>query len=174
MLDILLDLGDSMPLVGGKHFRPYELYRKALGAPDLPMWRLNRALHYLEQRKQIKIVQKRNKKFIKLTSKGKLKALMNRLETGFRKDVKWDGKFRLIIWDIPELTRKQRDHLRLFVKSLGFYMLQQSVFITPYPLPASAVEYLQESKLLPYIRFLRVDKVDNDKLLRKHFALGKT
>lgn len=46
---------------------------------------------------------------------------------------KWDGKWRLVAFDIPEKRRYLRDHLRTHLIRLGFYPLQQSVWLFPHP-----------------------------------------
>jgi phenylacetic acid degradation operon negative regulatory protein len=45
---------------------------------------------------------------------------------------KWDKKWRIVIFDIPQEMHNQRNWLRKKLKSLGFYMLQKSVFVFPY------------------------------------------
>lgn len=46
---------------------------------------------------------------------------------------KWDGKWRLVAFDIPEKRRYLRDNLRTHLNRLGLYPLQQSVWLYPYP-----------------------------------------
>lgn len=46
---------------------------------------------------------------------------------------KWDKKWRVIIFDVPENMRRERNIFRSKLKSFNFYMLQKSVFISPYP-----------------------------------------
>jgi len=172
VLEFLISLGEMVP----RPFEsPYEhmrrLRRAARGIPEPKKWEYNRAIRQLVERKQVIISREEGKVFIQLTQKGKLNALFKRLSHVKSKGSKWDGKWRLMIWDIPETSRKQRDAVRWFVKSLGFYQLQRSVFILPSELPIDAVNYLEESGLNKFIRFLRVDKIDNDRLLRSHFNL---
>jgi len=171
VLDILLDLGDSITVFETPYQSYRRHYREFMGNPGLKNWRYKRAIQYLADRKHIRLIEKKSQQFLKLTKKGKLKALLNRLDADLENNQPWDGKWRLIIWDIPERERRYRNQLRNFIKDRGFYMLQQSVFVIPYPLPNSAVEFLKESGLLKYIRFLRVDKMDDDKFLRGHFGL---
>ena len=45
----------------------------------------------------------------------------------------WDGRWRLVIFDIPESLREARDHIRRLLKELGFQRLQLSVWIHPFP-----------------------------------------
>lgn len=173
ILDILLDLGDSIPLFESPYHRTKRLYREEWGASGHSMWRYNRAIKFLKYREKLKIIKRGDKLFLKLTKKGKVEALLARLASTDKKmKVKWDGKWRLIIWDIPESSRQQRNKIRYFVRNLGFYKLQLSVFVRPYSLPTEAVSYLKESGLIKYIRFLRVDRIDDDGFLFKYFDLS--
>jgi len=45
---------------------------------------------------------------------------------------KWDKKWRLVVFDIPEKNKKERFAFSEKLKTLGFYPLQKSVFIYPY------------------------------------------
>ena len=47
-------------------------------------------------------------------------------------DGKWDKKWRVVIFDVPQEMHNQRNWLRKKLKNLGFYMLQKSVFVYPY------------------------------------------
>ncbi len=171
LLDILWEIGEATAPWGSPYKQIQKLHRKALGIPEPPRWKLNRALKYLEKLGHIKTADQNGELFVKLTKKGKLNALLKKLNAGALRPKTWDGKWRLIIWDIPESSHLQRDQLRYFCKNLGFYLLQKSVFITPHPLSPAAVIYLKESGLWQFIRLLRVDKIDDDQFLRKHFGL---
>lgn len=50
-----------------------------------------------------------------------------------KKKKKWDKKWRLVLFDIPESKKKTRDALRHKLKELGFLEFQKSVFLNPYP-----------------------------------------
>ena len=72
-------------------------------------------------------------KVIRLTKKGR-EELKHYQQTGMviPKPAKWDGKFRLIIFDIKEWKRNSRDELRQWLMNLGFVRLQNSVWAYPY------------------------------------------
>ena len=173
ILDILLSLGVNSTLFQTPFQRMKADYRRMSGAPpkEPKLWQYNRAIQYLEAQAYLKVTKKNEKKFIKLTRKGRVRTLLMKLEAGQPTTPAWDNKWRVMIWDIPEKHRYYRDKIRAFVKQLGFYRLQQSVFITPHPIPAPAVEYLKESGLMDFVRFLRVDKLDDESTLKKHFKL---
>lgn len=173
ILDILWATADSIKPGSTPYQEFREFRRRTMGFVDQAEWRINRALAYLKERNRIQTMKRGDKLFIKLTKKGRLDALMQKILKSDLAKKKWDGKWRLILWDIPESSRIQRDRLRRFCKALGFYQLQKSVFIRPSPLPSSAVEYLIENDLVSFIRFLRVDQMDQEKMLLKHFALKR-
>lgn len=55
---------------------------------------------------------------------------------------KWDGKWRIVIFDIEEKQRKFRDRLRAKLRELGFGMIQESVWLTPFDIVADLREFL--------------------------------
>lgn len=44
----------------------------------------------------------------------------------------WDGKFRFVIYDIPENKRKTRDAIRRILQLMHMGLLQSSVWVSPY------------------------------------------
>ena len=72
---------------------------------------------------------------IKLTPEGRARAkLYAQIDSiKIKKQKKWDKKWRVLIFDIPEEVRIKREALRGKLKELGFYMLQKSVWVYPYP-----------------------------------------
>ncbi len=127
------------------------------------------AIWKLKNSGRIKVVIKNNKKFLKCTKKGQLQILLKKAGADIRG--KWDGRWRLIIFDIPEAHREKRAVFRDLLKRNNFVLLQASVFISPYSLNMEAISYLEKSGLTDFVRILRVDKIDNDEKLRKKFGL---
>lgn len=125
--------------------------------------------YYLIKKGLISVEARANKKIVKLTQKGELEALLAKSKLP-RKE-KWDGKWRLIIFDIPEAARKARNKLRALLKENSYIKLQASVFISPHPLNREAINYLKQTGLIEYIRILKVEEIDDDKDLRKHYKL---
>lgn len=70
---------------------------------------------------------------ISLTEKGRRKAGWLQIDKlKIKKPKKWDGYWRVVIFDIPHHNRFVREVLRGFLKRLGFYPLQKSVWIHPH------------------------------------------
>ena len=86
---------------------------------------------------------------------------------------KWDGKWRVIIFDIPEMSRRDRDFLRRELKWIGFIELQKSVWIFPFDMEKELMALLKlwKLKFKGDIRFLIVEKITEEEKLKKHFNL---
>lgn len=56
----------------------------------------------------------------------------------------WDGKWRVVMFDIKEKKRYHRDFIRKFLLDLGFGMLQKSIYITPFPVIEELDKFLTE------------------------------
>lgn len=67
------------------------------------------------------------KLIMKLTDEGLNFRIKEKIKTS---DEKWDGKWRLVVFDIPEKRRAARDLLRIRLKDWGFRQLQKSIWIS--------------------------------------------
>ncbi len=109
---------------------------------------------------------------IVLTNNGKKRILKYDLDKiQIKKPARWDGIWRLVIFDIPEDERPGRVALAQKVKELGFYPMQKSVFIHPYECNDEINFITELFNLSPYVRFLRVKNTDIDLDLKNRFHL---
>lgn len=106
-----------------------------------------------------------------LTNKGKIRAITYRFDEMKIEKKDWDGKWRIVIFDIPEKIRKGRDALRDKLKKLGFYELQKSVFVFPYECEDEIDFIIEFFNLRRYVRSGVLEKIDNDLHLKKIFKL---
>lgn len=102
----------------------YHHYRYHYGYPDLKKSSLSQTLKRLREKGLIDFVDDQ-KLVYKLTDKGKQKAVWESVKNDNKK---WDGKWRIVIFDIPEKRRVLRDLLRRNLKNWGFIPWQQSVW----------------------------------------------
>jgi len=130
-----------------------------------------KGISQLKKRGFIKEYKKGDERYLTLTRKGKLEVARHALRA--RRLGSWDGKWRIIIFDIPEATRKDRNFLRKQLKWLGFFELQKSVWIFPYEIKVELQNFLKLCKveLNGDIRFLTAEHIDNDRDLRQYFHL---
>lgn len=108
---------------------------------------------------------------IVVTEKGRLKALNYKLSNIKTKKGRWDGKWRMVAFDIPEKFKISRDILCRRLKEFGFCELQKSVLITPYNCEKEIVELVDFFKLKKYVRFGVLESLDNSQYFEKIFKL---
>lgn len=106
-----------------------------------------------------------------LTDKGKLKALTYNFENMKIEKKDWDGKWRFIVFDIPEKFRVGRNALREKIKKLGFYELQKSVFVIPYECKNEIEFIIEFFNIRKYVRYGTIDFIDNEIHLKEIFGL---
>lgn len=109
---------------------------------------------------------------IVLSEKGKDRALNYSFEEMFiQKPGMWDGKWRIILFDVPERLRKKRDAIRNKLKQLGFFEFQKSVFVYPYDCKDEIDFVIEFLEMRPYVRCIVVESLDNELHLKKNFGL---
>lgn len=108
---------------------------------------------------------------ILLTDKGRLKALTYHFGKMKIEGGKWDGKWRMVVFDIPERIRAGRTALREKIRKLGFYELQKSVWIFPYKCKDEIDFIVEFFGLRKYIRFCVLESIDNELHLKKIFNI---
>ena len=107
-----------------------------------------------------------------LSSKGRIEIIKNIIKKK-KKVKKWDEKWRAIIFDVPEKKRHERNFLRRELKLMGFKELQHSIWITPYDIEKELLCLLKlwHKDFRGDIRFLRIEKIIDDKDFRNIFNL---
>ena len=85
---------------------------------------------------------------------------------------KWDGKWRIVIFDIPDFSRIARNIFRGELKKLNFYSLQKSVWVCPFECEKE-IQILKEflGADSRQIRFIVADKIEDDLKLKQVFGL---
>lgn len=72
---------------------------------------------------------------------------------------KWDGKFRLVIFDIPEEKKEIRVWLREELYLLSYQGLQKSVFVGKNPLPEDLIKEIKKKKIGNFVNYILTDKI---------------
>lgn len=119
-------------------------------------------------------IQKSNHQiYISLTEEGKKKAGWLQIDSlKIPRPPKWDGKWRILMFDIAQLKKKHRDAFRGKIKELGFQLYQKSVWIYPFDCRAE-IEVLQTFFGLSdkELKLIVAEDAGNDKSLRELFSL---
>jgi hypothetical protein len=112
---------------------------------------------------------------ITITPKGKKELFKKTLQlVEIKKQKNWDGKWRLIIFDIPEKFHNARNALRQKIKEIGLYQLQRSVYIYPYPFSEEIDLISQFFNIYEFLIYLETNKIEGEQFLLQHFNLEKS
>lgn len=107
---------------------------------------------------------------VRITEKG-LQRFSELESLDWNKPKRWDGKYRLVIFDIAERKRKERNMIRNQLICLGFEKLQNSVWISPYECEEFITLMKTSRNLSDSIIYMTVESIENDLRLRKEFGL---
>ncbi|MBI4059665.1 CRISPR-associated endonuclease Cas2 [Candidatus Giovannonibacteria bacterium] len=108
-----------------------------------------------------------------LTQPGRARALRYQFQNlELQKPKRWDKKWRLVLFDIPEAKKKIRDALRRKLKDLGFHEFQKSVFVCPYPCRDEINFVINFFDIADHVWYLETRLVP-DYVFRKKFKLDK-
>lgn len=105
----------------------------------------------------------KNNDFIKLLPSGR-KYVENkkaRLMTFYSPFEKTAAKNLIVMFDIPEGQKAEREWFRYQIREFGYEMIQRSVWVGPSPLPKEFVDYLKEIKLKDCIKTFKLAKPYN-------------
>lgn len=133
--------------------------------------RIDSAMRRLQRQKLISITEKNGKVKIALTENGKRKVLAYKFEEMQLRKGKWDGWWRVVIFDIPEKKKAARNFLRDKMSELGFYMLQKSVLVTPWDC-RNEIDFIKHYyEVGDHVILLKVKTFDSEDLVKNFFEL---
>lgn len=131
------------------------------------------AFYRLRKEGCINIQRSSHQIYISLTPEGRKKAgrfQINSLRV--KKPKRWDKKWRIVVFDIKHKTRVKREALRGFLKRLGFYQLQKSVWVHPYNCE-DEIRLLYDffGFTVNELQLIVAEHIDNANALQKYFRL---
>lgn len=131
----------------------YHHYRYIHDTPNLPKSSLSKAIHRLKAKGLIKKSHIDDHVVIELTNLGKnFLAINNSAE-------EWDGKWRIVAFDIPEQKRIVRNLFRRNLKKWGFRPLQKSVWVSKRDVYQKLIDYIKNLELEEFITVIEAEKI---------------
>src|SRR5574337_352735 len=128
-----------------------------------------RVLNYMERQKLIS--RQKYQHGIEITEKGRRRLRKVEFDNlKVNKPKKWDGKWRLVIFDIPEEHKSARNSLGSKLKLLGFTPLQRSVWIYPFPCHELIESIKLYYKVTRFVTYVEASHIDKDGVLKNRFA----
>ncbi len=135
-------------------------------------YRARTAAGRLVTKGQAKWVERGGKKYLRLTPAGhKALAFEQTKVTLKNQKKKWDCRWRMVVFDIPERRRRIRIRLRTYMSEVGFVRLQDSVWVYPYDCEDFIALLKAELKIGKDVLYAIADTIEHDRDIRKYFHL---
>ncbi|MEK9155760.1 MAG: hypothetical protein AAB360_00455 [Patescibacteria group bacterium] len=107
--------------------------------------------------------------YLEITKEGK-ETLKRRLAPiSFKRPEKWDKKWRIVIYDVPENHRGTRDSIRLQLYRVGFEQIQKSVFIFPFECTAEINKICRQYGGRSCIKYMITDIIEGEESITEVF-----
>jgi DNA-binding transcriptional regulator PaaX len=138
-------------------------------------YEIKSSLSKLVDRNFIKFVKNKNGNTVaRLTEKGeKILRLAEINEYKIKRPKNWDGKWRVIIFDIKEERKSTRNKIRHTLKAIGFCQLQKSVWVYPYDCEDFITLLKADFKIGKDLLYMIVWKMEYEKPLLNYFGLKR-
>jgi phenylacetic acid degradation operon negative regulatory protein len=131
-----------------------------------------RSITCLKERGLVSVAEKDGHQILTISEEGKKRLLQFDLDKiVIKKPRKWDGYWRLVLFDIPEKQKIGREALRSKLKQLGFYQLQKSCFIDPFDCRSEIAFISEIFEVAPYVNFILAKELERASQLVKYFNL---
>ena len=137
-------------------------------------YRAKTAAGRLAQKGLVKFVEKNGKKHLEITEAGRRMIALEhaRASAPARAKRRWDKRYRLVMFDIPQDKRSTRDRLRRMMLDFGFLRVQYSVWVSPYDCEELIALVKAELRLGKDVLYVVVEQIENDGWIKKHFQLA--
>lgn len=131
---------------------------------------LRRIVYYMKSRGLISYTAHDYEHGIKITRSGQARLK----QSGFSSlavppPKKWDGKWRIVFFDIPVEENRKRDLLSSKLRSLGFQKLQMSIWIYPFDCRREIEAVSTYLGIAKYMTYIETSHIDAEDKLRKRF-----
>jgi len=148
------------------------LLRELAGKLDAKPQSLQRSLASLKRKRLISTHEKNGETIVVVSVDGKRRLARGNLDKlSIKTPKKWDGKWRLVIFDIPEKQKTAREALRNMLHSLGFLQIQKSCFIHPFECRNEVDVATAFFNITQYLTYIVAESVEGEKAMCTHFRL---
>lgn len=163
--DIAYETAYALPNRGTYSSSGYSFYKSDYfkSQPRL----LRDALRDLNRRKLIEANGIRGQRSFRITTDG-FDILFKKFPTLKYRRYKWDGVWRLVVYDVNESEKNLRARLRTKLRHIGFIFVQKSVWISPFPVEKDLEEFFKANGLWGRILLFKatLPKEESLKLLK--------
>ncbi len=142
--------------------------KPAISLPELQniedggKYAITRSLKGLREAGLVEHISSSQNEYARLTKEGKKKVNSLKLENEtMLASTTWDGFWRIILLDLPESRKSERESLRYLLKKANFVCLKNSVWISPYPYEHLFTNIKKDLELTTEMIILVTDNIDS-------------
>ncbi|MDO8553119.1 MAG: CRISPR-associated endonuclease Cas2 [bacterium] len=121
----------------------------------------------------VRFVERKGKKFLEITDEGAralaIEQERTRLMSARKK--RWDKRYRIVMFDISQRRKADRERVRAFIRECGFLRLQNSVWVFPYDCEELITLLKADMRIGKDVLYAVVETIENDGWIKKHFNL---
>src|SRR3989338_2295376 len=173
VLETLATIGDMLTIVLVKRSATLLVRRAMKETTSKPEQRVRETISRLKRKGFIEFRGIRGKSYPRLTRRGR--EHMQRLQIGalrIERPSTWDGRWRIVIFDIRENQSGIRTRVRRLLQQLEFLQLQKSVWVHPYDCEEIIKLIKTDLHIGRNILYIIADVIEYYKPLRQHFGLS--
>ncbi len=151
--------------LSGKPAVSIESLTESAKTPLSSKYAITRSIKGLEDAGLIEHIPSGQGTFARLTKEGRKKAHRIKLEGDESLvSMQWDGFWRIVIIDLPEARKSEREALRYLLKKAGFVCIKNSVWvsISPYPYEHLFTNIKKDLGLSTEIMIIVTNKLDSE------------
>jgi len=120
----------------------------------------HRALKRVLDRREAKLVKKKGRWIVVVTEHGRRRLIESAFQDlAIARPAVWDGRWRMVLYDLPIAYDGQRDTFRNRLNQLGFFPIQKSVFVLPYPCEDELDALIQHLGIGKFVTFFSTDSL---------------
>jgi len=151
----------------GSAFLSYSELRKRVWNNRRLSSSLSKAIYNIKRSGYLEIVEKDNQKVVRITKKGRFKLWSPVINE------EWDGRWRLVAFDIEEIHRSKRDYFRNALKIMGFKKMQKSLWICPYDISEDIEKVIDMLNIEVNVDYFIADAITNKEKYLYMFNLNQ-
>lgn len=150
-----------------------QCFKMFKGSSKYSKKQIRSAINSVKRQKLIEyIADKNGKTIVKITKKGEARLRAFDIELmKINTPKKWDGKWRLVMFDIPMRFTKGREALRYHLKELGFFQFQKSAWVYPYPCEDEIIFIADFFGIGKHVEVLTVENILREEKIKRYYNL---
>ncbi|HEV7701864.1 MAG TPA: hypothetical protein VGO63_00235, partial [Candidatus Paceibacterota bacterium] len=150
-----------LKILGQRQALPIEVLKE--NEDPKTAYALARSLKNLVSGGLVELHDSTHQSFVRLTKEGKKKIHSLNLESETTLvNTTWDGFWRIILLDLPESRKSERESLRYLLKKAGFVCLKNSAWISPYPYEHLFMNIKKDLGLTTEMMILVTERIDEE------------